>query len=344
MNSSYFILIVWFVLSGRTAIAQTPSSCKPDSLLIKAYAQEISSMALQRMYAVKSPDTALIRIPQIHKDSIISGLSAITHLALFDPSIDSIFNKYCMHADDYFGGQNAVEIYSDTKYEWTKKWKGGILTTGYGALDSLIGAWGGQLNIYYEWGGHNITARIFFDSNINIRAMADSLNHFYGIDYAHQLTIGGAAVGFSYKQDSVQHFGFSLGWSDCSMGCNFVRYWGFKVDNACTVSLERYSLRNDDRSTQPSMSYCNYFPLFVKDEKQSDHSLLIYPNPGHQSINVKGSAAADFIISDISGRILLRGKIAGPTPIAIESLASGIYWLKLSNTEGKVSVGKFVKE
>lgn len=38
------------------------------------------------MYTINSP------IPQIHKDSIIRGLSAITHLVLINPS-DSVFNK-----------------------------------------------------------------------------------------------------------------------------------------------------------------------------------------------------------------------------------------------------------
>ena len=69
--------------------------------------------------------------------------------------------------------------------------------------------------------------------------------------------------------------------------------------------------------------------------------LQIYPNPASTQLYVKFDAqeAVDYTIYSITGQILLQGKVQDNLPINIESLASGMYYLKIA---GKTV--KFVKE
>ena len=70
-------------------------------------------------------------------------------------------------------------------------------------------------------------------------------------------------------------------------------------------------------------------------------SLRVFPNPASTQLHVKldSQEPAEYNIFSITGQILLQGKIQVNLPINIESLASGMYYLKIA---GKTV--KFVKE
>jgi len=69
--------------------------------------------------------------------------------------------------------------------------------------------------------------------------------------------------------------------------------------------------------------------------------IVVYPNPAFMQLHVKFDTpeVANYSISSITGQILLQGKVQNNSPINIESLASGMYYLKIA---GKTV--KFVKE
>jgi hypothetical protein len=74
-----------------------------------------------------------------------------------------------------------------------------------------------------------------------------------------------------------------------------------------------------------------------------NNSLLIFPNPAFQTLHIEGIANSfKAEVYDLSGKFLLTKQI-NTNQIDINSLAKGLYFIKLSTEEGSV-VRKFVKE
>jgi hypothetical protein len=75
-----------------------------------------------------------------------------------------------------------------------------------------------------------------------------------------------------------------------------------------------------------------------------DHtSLVVYPNPVQNVIHLANTHGnSEYTVTDISGKIILKGQLASGNEIAVDDLASGIYILQLSS-EGKTSATKIVK-
>ena len=70
--------------------------------------------------------------------------------------------------------------------------------------------------------------------------------------------------------------------------------------------------------------YFKYQPHDISvGESQLESAPLIYPNPANDILNIQTKSVAEFIISDLLGRIALRGDTE--LPINISSLKSGIY-------------------
>ena len=74
----------------------------------------------------------------------------------------------------------------------------------------------------------------------------------------------------------------------------------------------------------------------------------IFPNPGSTilMVNLNSSVAndnAEITINDLSGRTLLRQKATRENVINIESLQSGFYLIRLSQSFGSTCIGKFSK-
>jgi len=82
----------------------------------------------------------------------------------------------------------------------------------------------------------------------------------------------------------------------------------------------------------------------ITDITTSNSSIRIYPNPASTKLHVKFSSqeTADYVIYNIMGQILQQGKLQKSSVIDVETLASGMYYLKIIS-EGTTTV-KFVKE
>lgn len=75
-------------------------------------------------------------------------------------------------------------------------------------------------------------------------------------------------------------------------------------------------------------------------------SFNIYPNPANQSIKIQGVDFNDGItikIISIDGKII-RDEVMEQSNINISELTKGLYFVELTNKEGKIGVTKFVKE
>jgi len=84
-----------------------------------------------------------------------------------------------------------------------------------------------------------------------------------------------------------------------------------------------------------------YKPTNVKVVPAANYRL--YPNPSSTTINIDGMTRADYTITDVTGRILLKGEVTkASNNIHIESLAKGIYIASVTEN-GKTRMMKFSK-
>ena len=72
----------------------------------------------------------------------------------------------------------------------------------------------------------------------------------------------------------------------------------------------------------------------------------VYPNPGRDAITINGNHISTVEIIDNQGKVLVTKTLhdASNPAIAINSLAVGVYHLRVQTTDGKVSATNFVKE
>ncbi|MCF6349657.1 MAG: T9SS type A sorting domain-containing protein [Flavobacteriaceae bacterium] len=69
-----------------------------------------------------------------------------------------------------------------------------------------------------------------------------------------------------------------------------------------------------------------------------DTSLLIYPNPTKNQVNIKTDRNANYIISSISGQILQKGVlIQGINALEISTLSQGIYFIKIKDNQTEIT-------
>ena len=72
--------------------------------------------------------------------------------------------------------------------------------------------------------------------------------------------------------------------------------------------------------------------LGVNEMRSSDSDCEIYPVPTTGIVNIKNQKDSEFFISDITGKVLVKGKIVSDNQeINIENLDSGMYFIQLSN-------------
>ncbi|MFY7965827.1 MAG: T9SS type A sorting domain-containing protein [Chitinophagaceae bacterium] len=76
-------------------------------------------------------------------------------------------------------------------------------------------------------------------------------------------------------------------------------------------------------------------------------SISLYPNPTKNTVNVKVNDAKQIRVIDMLGKVLLTNNNViknGITPIPVNSLSKGIYYIEVTNSDGKTEIQKFVKE
>jgi hypothetical protein len=80
---------------------------------------------------------------------------------------------------------------------------------------------------------------------------------------------------------------------------------------------------------------------------QAENSVMIYPNPAHENINIRLSSlqqGAMFVVYDANGKIVLSHRMTNSTKtISVKSLASGVYYVQIRNGKN-VTTQKVVKQ
>ncbi|MFT3981641.1 MAG: Ig-like domain-containing protein [Ferruginibacter sp.] len=128
-------------------------------------------------------------------------------------------------------------------------------------------------------------------------------------------------------------------------GSTVTFYFTYRVGNTTT---ERSSINNPH--TYVAGATCgglwaggNTIPSVADDDMDASGQLLLYPNPAHSQLFVKGaSAGSQYKLYDVHGRVLLNGTFSGRT-ISLQKLKAGVYVLEMTDAKG-VTRQRFIKE
>lgn len=100
-----------------------------------------------------------------------------------------------------------------------------------------------------------------------------------------------------------------------------------------------YRLRTID--TDGTYSLSNVVRLEFKDV----HNINVFPNPVADVLNVSGAAGCQLILTDLSGKVIIRENTMGNiAKLQLQGLAGGIYLLKVAGSDGTGETIKIVKK
>src|ERR1035437_9770385 len=226
-----FLFIPTVILTLTVAHGQVFSSCILPTALQTAYDNDVHYLAMRRMFQIKTSDTSLFVVPQIYKDTIWEGLSAIFNTTI--PERDSVFDIYCVH--QYLGTPTFFYYpitFLDTSYSWTQAWQHNQTITGYTQLDNFLMAYGFSLAGYNSLMNYAI---LHTNQQLNIAVIVDSLQKFTGITSADAAIFGdGNTINYKVNGNN-REYEFTLGCGDCPSGCIGRYKWKFTVYPNCSV-------------------------------------------------------------------------------------------------------------
>ena len=328
-------LLFSFLLIGFAAGAQTPSSCIPTATFTAKYRDDAKDMAVARLYAIGSPDTAIVEVPDVYTDSIMAGLAAVYNSATVES--DSIFNNYCVHTTLHGFTRKTIMVEVDDSYSWTAHWAALHSTTGYTALDNFLSIHGFTVTNFYSW---NKTAILTTDRVLNSKAFADSLEVFDGIWDAQEGYMIGDGDYIHYDKDTTtQRYTFRAGWGDCPAGCTASKTWVYDVDPFCDVTLVSATRMGSEPYLE--MPNCSSVGVSRTEKATSFHA---YPNPVHEMLVIDHALPYRFSLTDAYGRVVAKGEGNRSQVVNMTNMATGLYLLQVADEAGNMHVEKVVKE
>jgi hypothetical protein len=346
MKQSIFILS--FILTLNISFGQLiPSNCNPSDELLDQYALDIKNLALRRMWEVKSPDTALIAIPQQWVDTVAGGLAAICNAVSF-PERDSIFNLYCVHdlAPSSIFIRQEIMVFVDTSYAWTDAWQNLISLTGNPQIDNLMTQYDLEVTnfTYYSFGN---MAMLETDSLWNVYALIDNLEMVEGVEFGEpNQMLGTAGKIFYYRAGGERLFSFWYQWNDCFDGCDNAHVWNFKVFDDCSVEyLGFVDYAVFEFLPLPDPANCNLFSALPETKPLAD-PIQIYPNPADDRLFISSGKKENYeaVIYNSNGIILSRLAFSRSASLDLTNFPAGFYFVRVTNESGDVSIQKFLRK
>lgn len=230
----HLLLVIVFVIA-KSVFAQVPANYEVSTMLNYEFEDEVSNLAIQRMFEIGSPDTNLIVVPQHQLDTIWKGLAAIYNAESFPPH-DTIFN-FCCFGNSTFNTNISYRIIFeiDVNSMLNEIWQNGNTITGlYPELDYLLNAYGFTFQNYFSFSTSN-NAYVFFKTNLLINEFAfcnavESLN-LTGINgVGRNINMGDGSNIYYYRSNNSLYFDFDYGWGDCYSACINHYTWSYVVN------------------------------------------------------------------------------------------------------------------
>jgi len=218
--------------------------------------------------------------------------------------------------NDYTFNKEEFESSSENIYVW--------------AMSSHTHQWGRDYDIWHRNPNGSKGSKIYDASNMD----GDPSGVTIGFDYQHPPTRR-----WDYPFLSVPiNEGFIHEAVFNNTGSNTV-YWGPTSDDEMMIMGLMY--------LEDTTGLANYSQTSLDIETNlRPKNLNLYPNPnnGHFMLDITNSNDLDFILTDISGKILYKAEISGnyKTLISLESLNKGVYIYELKDNEISIKKGKLL--
>lgn len=108
------------------------------------------------------------------------------------------------------------------------------------------------------------------------------------------------------------------------------------LDNSLFSGDNLYRLKMIDRDE--TFAYSRIQRLFF------NSTIIFYPNPVNDYLIIKGGSSMRINIVDNAGRLLYDSEVASTESIDMSSFSTGIYMVKLFNSDGSVTTTKVIKQ
>ncbi|MBD3638140.1 MAG: T9SS type A sorting domain-containing protein [Crocinitomicaceae bacterium] len=336
MKSYLTILII--LLSANFCQSQTvQSSCfAPDS--VKAlYMVDAKRLALRKIFEENLTYKDSIHIPQSHSDTVMNALIAVKN-ATSIPEADSLTGGYYFVHTTQPPTLDKIVVKADSSLAWMDSLSIGVIPTGDNYIDSLINTHYLSLSFFNSF---SYNAGFETDSNYNISALADAFMEAPLVYLAQENPYpwpDPADIKDTIYPDHVQ-LTYSIGFNCFMGGCDYYRYWIFKVYYDCSVEFV------DSYNTSP------WTGMDITEDWMDQ--IQIYPNPVSNSLTVGATIAdgdiASVDIINLQGQIIeskdmnFSSIISSKVNFDVSHLPEGLYVLKF-NINGVSYYERFIKK
>ena len=79
-------------------------------------------------------------------------------------------------------------------------------------------------------------------------------------------------------------------------------------------------------------------------EEPEASQLHLFPNPFRDVINIDTEAPCNYMIIDISGRLMLKGRVSEKGSIGVGGLTPGMYVIRISDNYKNIITRKIIKK
>lgn len=298
-----------------------PSSCNSTDSIKKLYEADASRLSIRHEYRYNDTYVDSVRIRPQLKQTYHEALLAVYNATAL-PVRDTIVNIYNIHTNGVPGVSN-INVVASPTLSWMQQ----LYQTQPPSSNTLLATLWNRYNLVstYIQNVNGDLVVIYTPEGMNLPPLVQQLKAEVTIDtvYADQTfndarditdTLNGIYVGLTY----------SIGWGNCSQGCQYRHYWNFKVYRSnCNVEY----LGSSGSSIGTGIT-----GLFNKEP------LVIFPNPTTDQIHFANLDEQSLVrIYDLQGRLTGELKVAdgGAAVLNASDWPKGLYQVVITAGNNK---------
>lgn len=335
MSISKFIAL--FLLFAANIAAQTViSSCALNDTAAYRFKDDADRLSIRHAYRSNDAWKDSTSINQQVSNRYLKALIAVNNATLI-PARDTVTRWLNIHTISRHPELREFFIAADSNLQWIKNLRNNINPCGQQLVDAAILKYGLQKTRFdalpvLPW--HTVYWKSGFNFNGNPLAstIGSLVSGIYMIGGENGFN-DGIEILDSLNSDFVELL-YCYRWGDCIDGCDYGRYWRFRVYNDCSVAY--FGTFGDQLPVWASAA----------NESLDLSSVRVYPNPAKDYINVKFNSRElfTFRICNTLGTEIRRSRgEENLHQIDVSGLQPGVYSIELLTAKNAV-VKRFVKE
>jgi hypothetical protein len=323
------ILLFFKPSFSQTGSHTVQSSCTAHDTIKQKYFTDAERLALRRVFYINSTYKDSIDVDTTVRNRYLDALLAVYNATAI-PQRDTVVKTYKVHTD-LNPELRMVSFKAPGTYAWMDSLNNNASITNNPPLDNLITQYSLTLWGYYVSSTYD---QVLFmaANNLNTQALANKFLTINGVIGANP------EPGFNDEKNikDSTNTGFliltySIGWGTCFNGCDFRRYWEFKVDTNCVVEFLK--------------TYGDPIALGLSAMDLVENNVKAYPNPFSEKITLEnsGNTPIRIEIQNILGESLYNFNLESKLVLNTPELAPGIYFINIQGNDQRKTI-KIIKD